>query len=281
MLQRILIRTAAWSAFYVFSAGVLGLGLLAGCETARDALAEQAPQRSQTPPRPNSGNLDQHTNAAVIAWVSEHPTWSQGWAELTRRMKAGVLSDAEARQGLDILIACLEKQAPTGNPIAFSRADFFVAEVYEAGLIDDATLRAYAKAFIGEAFQLNDASAASGDRFMPVRVRFGTNVEEMQGSGLPYRLIWQVREVRLDGEVIKPSRVEYPLTSVAIILDPKDYEIGAHRLEVVMEAGLALREEAPGFNQRFTAPDDWPQTRLRWRVSQDANIRIEQASAAR
>lgn len=258
----------------------IGLALLAGCESTRGVSAEQTPHRSQQPPRPNSRNLDQQTNAAVIAWAGEHPTWSQGWAELSRRMKAGELSDDEALSAMRILIACLGSQTPTGNPVAFSRADLFVAEVYKAGLIDDATLRAYAKAFVGEAFRLNSASAVKGSRFMRIYGVFGTNVEQMQGSGLPYRLIWQVREVRLDDEVITPSRIEYPLTNIAIIVDPRDYVIGTHRIEVVMEAGLVLREEAAGFSQRFTEPGGWPATRLRWRVSQDADIKIEQPAAA-
>lgn len=253
----------------------LGLGLLIGCGTTRDAGPAPYAEHATQPLRLDSQNLDQHPNAAVLQWVSEHPAWRHGWAELTRRKKADALPDDDALKAMRILIACLEAQTPTGNPIAFSRADLFVAEVYHAGLIDDATLRAYTKAFVGEQFRFNDTSTVRGSGFARLFGTFGTNVEEMQGSGLPYRLIWQVREVRLDGEVITPDQIGYSLMSVNIILNPREYAAGTYRIEIAMDAGLALREEATDFNQRRTQAEDWPETKLRWRVSQKARLTID------
>jgi len=219
---------------------------------------------------PGSPGFASRSNAQVIASLATSANTPWDWQELERRLAAGTLSNAEAGQAIDKLIAFLNAQ-PTIQPLNW--AEGFLTKADAAGKITPQQYERLAKAFYKPCTVAMAGTARAGAK-VPVTVH-GGGPWPLPGCEFVYAL----RQVTIDGggtlDVIsdqdpnrpKPNpdylsgKAPWQITGKAILKLPP----GNHTLVFTIDAALLVVNTAPlAVNNLPGQAAGWPKGRAAW-----------------
>ena len=176
------------------------------------------------------------------------------WDELENRLAQGDMTSEQVDAAMDVWLTELKKNGY--RSLSWQR-DFLVA-IRKADLIKEEKLLALHDAFledprvVTERLRLTDSS-----------VKFDVDVDRLHESALPFDLVWDISEVRIDGEKVNyrvKHRNQYSLSGE---IDRK-LDKGSHRMEIGLKLGYASRDRLVGLNFQTLYFEKWPKTVKVW-----------------
>lgn len=196
------------------------------------------------------------------------------WQELKRRLDNGRLSSADATDAVDALIDHMKSVRPAGwdQPLAWQH-DFILA-VVTAKMISKEKLLELCDAFYGTQPKVEPiARLTAGHPVFHVVVRFGS--PWTGNSGLQTELLWDVKQVLLDGQPVKVSQGHRFAQQWSGFCDTT-LAPGEHELAFDMEC--AYVDELAMRNQGWEIPiARWPIAKKRWSTRVTAPVKVQAA----
>src|SRR5262249_31487595 len=132
------------------------------------------------------------------------------WQELERRLTAGNLTKAEVDQAIGELTADMTRAAPAGwnKPLPWQQG--FIKSVLKNGMISQPVYFALCDAFYGPTPVVTLASLGLNEHDTRFRfdIKYGSTWSD--SSGLGTGLVWDVKQVLLDGNLVKVRNLSRP-----------------------------------------------------------------------
>ncbi len=194
------------------------------------------------------------------------------WNELESRLNAGKLNQAEVDAAINKLIAHMKATKPEGWDQPFHWQDDFLAAARQADIVSEPVLFDLCDVFYGPQPRIQPLprvrESAQG---IDITVQYGNTWDSHSGLGL--KLVWEVTQVRLDGQPVEfrqnhrhseqwGGRYEGALSA------------GAHEITVEVECAYIDPDKLIGLNEYDLPKSQWPKPRKQWKQTVAAPLRV-------
>ena len=192
------------------------------------------------------------------------------WKELSKRVINKDLSAEQARKALDDMLAYIEsKRESSQGPPQLNWTDDFLKDAAAAGLLSDEDVAELLKAYHGD-------PTASFPRIREDRRRFGFGIQYQEhfAPDLGYTLLWDVKEITMDGkpfEFIREHNSRYNFSGRREQPMPK---LGDHNVNITLECRLVDKELMAGLNQHNLPRSAWPTETASWEKSVKVPLKV-------
>ncbi len=200
------------------------------------------------------------------------------WQELERRLISSRITAGDASDAVELLTLHMTTNRPAGwnQPLPWVRG--FLSGAISGKLVSDAQLLKLCDAFFGPRPIVKPLAPAAGrQRGVQVELEYGNPWASTSGLGTD--LLWEVKQVELDGKPMKisgPNRYANRWVGYCEgALTPGD-----HELKVDVECAYVDESSATGFGQGSNIPaSQWPKAKKRWTTTVAAPVKIEAAES--
>jgi hypothetical protein len=194
------------------------------------------------------------------------------WNELTARLQAGRLSQAEADDAVQQLVAFMKTSEPGGwnKPLSWQRE--FLAAANQAGKVSEPLFLQLCDTYFGPKPAVNRfPRLREGQAGLSLELHCGNPFTDMSGLGV--QLLWEVDRVLLDGKPIAVRR------NYSNSRDWSGYyegaiPVGDHQLTFEIESAYIDAAKLTGLNVGELAKSAWPQPRKRWKQTVTAPLKV-------
>ena len=197
------------------------------------------------------------------------------WQELNDRAKRGSLTNEDVEDAIQQLISFMRTTKPGGwnQPLPWQRD--FLATVTTAGVVSNKTLLELCDAFYGTQPTVSPirpiTERSYGNR---VQINYGGPWEQNTGFGV--YLLWDVKQVLLDGKPIKVSQPRRFVGQWSALLDDLR-EVGDHELQFDIECAYVDDSKIRGGSSWSVQRAQWPTARKQWTTTLKAPLRVTSA----
>jgi hypothetical protein len=195
------------------------------------------------------------------------------WNELTNRLNKRALSQAEVEQALNELIAFMKKTSPKGWNQPLPWQNTFLKAAIGGSMVSTNVLNNLCDAFFGPGPIIQSRPIVARVR-KPIALELYYGNPWVSGTGLDVELLWTVKEVRVDGTLVKFQQVnrqnDHWYGSCANSLEPGDDE-----MSIDVECAYIDRGKLAGMNALTLPVDKWPMHRMRWSAMISAPLKVE------
>lgn len=186
------------------------------------------------------------------------------WQELERRLTAGDLTKEEVDDAVRELTAHMKRTKPAGWNEPLSWQQNFLKPAIQKGMISEPVFLALCDAFFGPAptVKMTTPALNEDDARFDIRLEYGTPWSD--NSGLDVELVWDIKQVQLDGKPVNLSNVQKHFGRQASMTAEAELTPGEHKLEVELECAYVDPARLLGANLDMLTADQWPKARKRW-----------------
>jgi hypothetical protein len=201
------------------------------------------------------------------------------WQELDARAKRGSLTNEDIEDAIQQLISFMRTTKPSGWNQPFSWQRDFLATVTTAGLVSNKTLLELCDAFYGTQPTVRPirpiAVKSFGNR---VQIDYGGPWEQNTGFGV--YLLWDVKQVLLDGKPIKVSQARRFVGQWSALLDDLQ-DAGDHELQFDIECAYVDASKIRGGSSWSVPRAQWPTALKQWTTTLRAPLRVTSSADAK
>ena len=192
------------------------------------------------------------------------------WNELANRLNKQALSKQETDDAIQELIAYMKKTRPAGwdQPLPWQK-DFIRAAV-QAKMISGDVFLELCDAFYGpKPVAQSLPPIRQGKSSFQLDIKYGTPWSNESGLGV--ELLWDVRQVLMDGRPLT-FRQTNVLPGQWLGLCDGNFEVGDHEITVEIECAYVDQSKLPGAN---LPASQWPSARKRWTTTISVPVTVE------
>ncbi|TWT35686.1 hypothetical protein KOR34_05800 [Posidoniimonas corsicana] len=194
------------------------------------------------------------------------------WDELQRRLASGDLTAEQVNDAVRILVKHMRATKPGGFDEPLNWQGRFLDPAINSGIVTDQTLIDLCDAYYGGAPTLRPVRRMrQRDVGFSVEVEYGS-VWARHSSSLP-RLVWTVKEVRLDGNPLKVRRISHSGHEWRGYCD-ESLPVGEHKLEAVVEAAYVPAGKMVGLDSRDISPGGLPAGLKQWEATPTQTLTV-------
>jgi hypothetical protein len=197
------------------------------------------------------------------------------WQELKRRFDRGRLTEDDVNGAIEALVTHTKAAQPGGwnQPLTWQRD--FLAAVIGAKLVSDDVLFGLCDAFFGPQPKVRPLpNVIAGQGGFQLDVDYGTPWST--NSGLATDLLWNVKQVRLDGAPLKISRANRAPGRWFGYCDGQ-LAAGEHELQVDVECAYVDDTLIARGNQYNIPTSQWPKAKKRWTTTVTVPVKVSDA----
>jgi hypothetical protein len=200
------------------------------------------------------------------------------WQELERRLAAGDLTKAEVESAAAELTTHMKRTKPAGwdQPLAWQQN--FLKPAIQKGMITEPVFLALCDAFFGSTptVKMTTPALNEDDTRFDIRIEYGSVWSD--NTGLDVKLVWDIKQVQLDGKPVNLSNVQKHFGRQASMTAEAELTPGEHNLIVELDCAFVDAARLAGANLDTLTPDQWPKARKRWVAK--ATVPVQVAPAA-
>jgi hypothetical protein len=196
------------------------------------------------------------------------------WHELERRLSAGDLTKQEVDDTIAEFAGYMKRTKPAGwdQPLSWQRR--FLEQAAQKQKISPGVQIELAEAFFGPApsVKVTTPALTSDDTQFVFHVNYGSTWSDHTGLGIG--LIWDIKQVLLDGKPIKLQNVQKHWGREATITGESELTAGEHTLAVELECALVDAARLNGLDLDNLPLEQWPKTRKRWVATGTVSMQV-------
>lgn len=186
------------------------------------------------------------------------------WDELERRLRAGKLAKTEVDAAVKELVAHMKQTHPQGWNQPFPWQRKFLEPALQQNMISEPVFLDLCEAFFGTkpTVTLLPPALIDGDTRFNFRIEYGTPWSDTSGLGV--KLVWDVKQLELDGKPVTVRRVQKHFGREAQISGEAPLAAGDNHLVLEFDSALIDESRLQGANLDTLKASQWPQPRKRW-----------------
>jgi len=203
------------------------------------------------------------------------------WQELERRLAAGDLTKAEVESAVAELTTHMKRTKPAGWDQPLSWQQNFLKPAIQKGMISEPVYLALCEAFFGSSPTVKVTTPAlnEDDTRFEIRVEYGSVWSA--NSGLDVELVWDIKQVLLDGKPLKLRDFQKHFGRDASMAAETELTPGEHKLNVELECAFVDPARLLGANLDTLTSDQWPKARKRWMATATVPVQVAPAAVDR
>jgi hypothetical protein len=186
------------------------------------------------------------------------------WHELERRLSDGDLTKAEVDDAIAEYAGYMKRTKPAGwdQPLSWQRR--FLEQAAQKRLISPKAQITLAEAFFGPAptVKVTTPALTSDDTQFTFNIHYGSTWADHTGLGIG--LIWNVKQVMLNGKPLKLRDVQKHWGREATITGESELTAGEHKLTVELDCALVDAARLNGLDLDNLPVEQWPKSRKQW-----------------
>jgi hypothetical protein len=194
------------------------------------------------------------------------------WNELQSRLLTKSLSQQDVDSAINVLISQMKSKQPNGWDQPLSWQNDFVASARQANLISGPVQLALCNAFYGPKPVIQPLPRVREDAdYLEITVEYGNNWSEHSGIGI--QLLWEVKQVRLDGKPLEILRTQKHAQRWSGYYHG-DLEPGNHDLAIDVHCAYFDQSKLIGLDVNTLRAAAWPKARKRWMQTVSAPLKV-------
>jgi hypothetical protein len=186
------------------------------------------------------------------------------WQELERRLREGALTKVEVDDAIQQLTAHMKRTNPQGWNQPFSWQRRFLDPALQQNMISEPVFLDLCDAFFGTqpTVTLLPPALSDGDTRFNFRIEYGTPWSDTSGLGV--KLVWDVKQLELDGKPVTVRRFQKHFGREAQVNAEAPLAAGDNQLVLELDCALIDESRLQGANLDTLKAPKWPQPRKRW-----------------
>ena len=197
------------------------------------------------------------------------------WQELERRLAARELTMDQVDDAVAELTAHMRRTNPAGwnQPLPWQRV--FLQSAILGGMISEPVYFVLCDAFFGPTpvIRVTTPSLNEDDTRIEMQVDYGTPWFGIH-SGIDIALVWDVKQVLLDGSPVKLHKSHKPVAHRAAIQAETNLTPGEHTLVVEFDCAYGDISTLAGRNMDTLTLDQLPKARKRWETKVEVPVQV-------
>jgi len=204
-----------------------------------------------------------YPNIATPLLISKYlpPKVSEPWVwnELEARIRNRSLSPEEATDALQVFIDHMKKSKPGGWDQSLSWQRQFIDDGKKNNLFSDDTIIEFLDAFFKKP-TVKYSRIRENSKKLPLTINVGNRWSD---SVLGYALLWNVKSVAIDGQVVETKLGYRDLNDQRVVYE-NSLETGDHELKISLESAYVSKAKLVGLDTSKLKSSAWPKALKSW-----------------